>query len=66
MGRPVKMEYACYKGDVFVCMGTAKECADYLGIKEKTFRWYLNPAYHKRLEKRKYSIAPLLVERIEE
>ena len=34
------MEYACYKDDQFICIGTLKEIADYLGIKYKTLTTY--------------------------
>ena len=27
--------YAIYKGDEFLCEGTARECAEFLGVKQK-------------------------------
>lgn len=33
-------EYACYKDDNFVCIGTLKEIAKYLGISYNTLRSY--------------------------
>ena len=33
-------EFACYKGDRFICMGTLKEIADYLEIGYKTLTTY--------------------------
>ena len=45
-------EFAVYKGDTFLFIGTAKECANRLAIKEDSFRFYLTPTYQKRLEKR--------------
>lgn len=44
----MKQEYAMYKGDTFLVLGTAKECADYLGVSENTIRWYSNPSAKKR------------------
>lgn len=35
-------EYALYKGEEVLCIGTAKECASKLGLKENTIRWYSN------------------------
>ena len=34
------MEYAMYKGDRFICMGTLKEIAEYLGVCYDTVRCY--------------------------
>ena len=41
-------EYALYKGDTFIFAGTRKECADYLGVKESTIRFYMTPGYKRR------------------
>ena len=40
--------YAIYKGEKFLCEGTSKECADYLGVKVDTVRWWNSPANKKR------------------
>ncbi|OEH53015.1 hypothetical protein AQ616_18425 [Oceanobacillus sp. E9] len=50
-GRPQK-EWAIYKGDQFVFMGTTNECAKELGVHPDTIRFYSTPIYKKRLEKR--------------
>lgn len=47
MGRKLK-EYALYKGDRFIRIGTAKECAASAGVKENTLRWYATEAGYKR------------------
>lgn len=47
------IEYAIYRGDKFEFIGNGKECAVYLGCKEKTFYFYLTPTYEKRLAERK-------------
>jgi hypothetical protein len=57
--------YAVYRGEKFVCEGTAKECADYMGILEDSFRWYLTPSYQKRIDKRKKTRKYLVVFRLE-
>lgn len=53
MSRTMKMEYAVYKGEDLVCMGNAKECADFLECSVNSFRFYLTPSYRRRIEKRK-------------
>lgn len=59
-------EYAVYKGDTFIFAGTVKECADYLGIQQRSFRWYLTPSYQKRLSKRKKSKNYIVVIKLDE
>lgn len=54
-------EYAVYKGDHFIALGTARECADHIGVDVKTFYWYCSPAYHRRLEKRGYDATSSIV-----
>jgi hypothetical protein len=46
-------EYAVYKGDTFLCVGTAEECADFLGILPRTVRYYSYEKYKRKVEKRK-------------
>lgn len=46
-------EYAVYKGEELLCMGTAKECAAKLNVKPSSIRWLTYPAAKKRLSKRK-------------
>jgi hypothetical protein len=46
-------EYAVYKGDSLICIGTIKECAEHMDVKPETVRFYTKPSYQKRLEKRK-------------
>lgn len=46
-------EYAVYKGDNLVCIGTAKECAAEMGVQPETIKFYTTPTYQKRLAKRK-------------
>ena len=44
--------YALYKGDQFLIVGTKKELADYLKVKEKTISFYSSEVWKKR---RKYN-----------
>ena len=40
--------YALYQGDKFITVGTVKEIANELGIKEETVRFYSSPAAKRR------------------
>jgi hypothetical protein len=40
--------YALYKGDQFLIVGTKKELADYLKVKEKTISFYSSEVWKKR------------------
>ncbi len=40
--------YALYWGDKFLALGTKKELADYLGVKEKTISFYASETWKKR------------------
>lgn len=43
-------EYAIYKGDKLLFIGSRKECAEHFHIKEKTINWMTNPSVHKRAD----------------
>lgn len=43
-----KKEYALYKGDNLLKIGTVEEIAEELGIKKETVSFYKSPAYSKR------------------
>ena len=49
-----KKEYALYKGDEFISIGTIRELAELLGRPEDTVRFYHTPAYQKRNFKNGY------------
>lgn len=49
----IAKEYAVYKGDNLICIGTAKECAVEMGVQPETIKFYTTPTYQKRLAKRK-------------
>lgn len=41
-------EYALYKGEELLAMGTVEEIAQELGIQPKTVHYYSTPAYKRR------------------
>ena len=51
--RQQRQEYAVYKGEELLVVGTARECAQEVGVKEATIRWSTTPTARKRTEKRK-------------
>lgn len=46
-------EYAVYKGDELIVIGTAEECAKQLNVKPETIYYYTTDAYKRKLKKRK-------------
>lgn len=46
-------EYAVYKGENMLAVGTIQEIASELNIKEESVRFMRSPAYARRLAKRK-------------
>lgn len=46
-------QYAVYKGDDIMAIGTAEECAEALHVQSKYIRWLTTPTAKKRLAKRK-------------
>ncbi|MED3623244.1 hypothetical protein P4482_09190 [Neobacillus thermocopriae] len=59
-------EYAIYRGDEFKYIGTAEECAEFLGCKVETFKFYLTPTYQRRVEKRKRPKNYIVVVRLDD
>ena len=59
-------EYAVYKGEKFICIGTAKECAEHMGVLEATIKFYLTPTYQRKIAKRKNPRNYITVEKLEE
>ncbi|MGT2683403.1 hypothetical protein [Streptococcus porci] len=43
-----KKEYALYKGDKLIGIGTQDELAALIGVKSKTIHYYGTPTYQKR------------------
>lgn len=46
-------EYALYKGEELLSIGTIREIANELNVKPDTVRFYGTDSYKRRLEKRK-------------
>lgn len=46
-------EYALYKGDKCLAIGTIKEIAEQTNVKERTIYFYTTPIYKKRCKKSK-------------
>ncbi|MBU5673222.1 hypothetical protein [Paenibacillus brevis] len=46
-------EYAVYKGEELLVIGTAEECADALKVRPEYIRWLTTPTAKRRLSKRK-------------
>lgn len=46
-------DYAVYRDDELLCIGTRYECAAYLNVKPETVQYYATATYRRRLEKRK-------------
>ena len=49
-------EYALYKGDEFITLGTIKEIAKFLGVSERTVHFYATPTYMKRNKDNHYIV----------
>lgn len=54
-------EYALYKGDEFICLGTIKEIAEFEGVREDTIRFYGTRSYKERLEGRNIRNPKILI-----
>ena len=46
-------EYALYKGENIVGIGTLEELANQKGVQIRTIKFYLTPTYKRRLAERK-------------
>jgi hypothetical protein len=56
-------EYALYKGDELLSIGTIKQIADMQGVHENTIRYYNTAAYRRKLsERKKNESARILIE----
>ena len=47
-GNGMKPEYALYKGDTLLSIGTISEIAEQMGVKRDTILYYRRPVYQKR------------------
>jgi len=46
-------EYALYKGDECLAIGTIEEIAEQVGVKYRTIHFYTTPTYKRRVKKGK-------------
>lgn len=60
------VEYAVYKDEDCIAIGTAKECALKLGVKPGTIKWMTTPTGKKRFESRKNKSKGMTAIRLEE
>lgn len=59
-------EYAIYKGDTFLFIGTAEECAKRLDCKPSFVKWLVTPTGKKRFESRKDQSKAMTAVRLED
>lgn len=59
------VEFAIYKGDTFLMIGTAEECAAELNVKPESIRWMASPSGIKRSKSRKDQSKALSVVRLD-
>ena len=57
------IQYAVYKGDDFIFMGTLEEVAERLGVSTKSVKWMSTPAAKKRADKP--GSTKMIVEKVE-
>lgn len=51
-----KKEYALYKGDKFIDIGTKKYLAELLNVKIETIEFYTSPAHLRRSKDNRYIV----------
>ncbi|KGX84462.1 hypothetical protein [Pontibacillus litoralis] len=49
----MEQEYAIYKGEKLLCIGTKEECAKELGVQPEYIYWLTTPTAKRRLESRR-------------
>ncbi len=49
----MQKEYALYKGEELLRLGTLKEIAEAENVQVKTIQFYMTPTYKRRIGKRK-------------
>ncbi len=60
-----KAEYALYKGDKFIDIGTADELAKKRNVSKRMIYYLSTPTYKRKLKKRKKNKNALFVEKID-
>jgi len=59
-------EYAIYKDDDLLFIGTVDECAAFRGVKPETIRWHSTPRGQRQADARKKQGKALRIIRLEE
>ena len=59
-----KQEYALYKGDEFIDLGTIEELAERMGVTPNTIKYYQTPIYKKRGKDDSNSKVLIKIERV--
>lgn len=59
-------EYALYKGENVLAIGTISDIANQLEVRKDTIAYYKTQAYRRKLDKRKKSNNPMILIEIEE
>ena len=57
------MDFAIYKGDEFLFVGTKYECAAYMGMRAEDIQYYSTPAMFKRNSAKENAIIIIRLER---
>jgi hypothetical protein len=55
-------DYAIYRGDEFIALGTIKELADFMGVKEASIRFWSYPSYLNRIKQYHNSLRVIKIE----
>jgi predicted transcriptional regulator of viral defense system len=58
-------EYAVYKGEELLYIGTIQECAERMNVSPNTVRFYASPAHEKRVFSRKRPKKYLIVVKLD-
>lgn len=58
--------YAAYRGDEFLVVGTADECAEFLGVTKASIQWQTSPTGRRKSKSRKNQDNALLIIKLDE
>ena len=59
-------EYALYRGDEFITLGTVKELAEFMEVKEASVRFWTMPSYIARIKQYHNSLRAIKIEEEDE
>jgi hypothetical protein len=60
----MNISYVIYKGDDVVIVGSSKECAAFLDVKETTIKFYASPIHWKRVAESSNPNARIIAEKV--